>query len=50
MAFDEPGAFPVTRQIFIDEKPDTHAFAHAMLTQTGAQAMAGSASGLQRSA
>jgi hypothetical protein len=50
MAFDNPAEFPVTRQIFIDEKPDTYALANEMLTQTGAEAMSGSASGAERTA
>ena len=40
MAFDAPDAFPVTSQIFIDEKPDTYALAGVTVTMTGAQAMA----------
>jgi hypothetical protein len=44
MAFDEPGAFSVTRQIFMDEKPDTYALANKMVTLTGAAFRATSAS------
>lgn len=40
MAFDDPESFPVTRQIFIDEKPDTYALANSMTTMTGAEVMA----------
>ncbi|MGV6849526.1 MAG: GFA family protein [Marinibacterium sp.] len=37
MAFDEPEAFAVTRQIFIDDKPATYTLANAMQTLTGAE-------------
>ncbi len=35
MAFDTPGLFPVTRQIFVDQKPDTYAL---MLSRVSATA------------
>lgn len=44
MAFDEPGVFAVTRQIFIDEKPATYALAGEMRTLTGTEVLAGRAS------
>jgi hypothetical protein len=44
MAFDDPGVFAVTRQIFIEEKLDTYALANEMLTLTGTQVRAKSAS------
>lgn len=37
MAFDSPGDFAVTRQIFIDEKPATYALAGDLITMTGAE-------------
>jgi hypothetical protein len=43
MAFDRPGDFAVTRQIFIDEKPATYALAGDLVTLTGAEVRATSA-------
>ena len=43
MAFDDPGAFPITRQIYIDEKPDTYALANDIPAYTGAEVRAKSA-------
>ena len=40
MAFDAPGAFPITRQIYIDEKPDTYALAGNIPAFTGAEVRA----------
>ncbi len=40
MAFDDPAAFPVTSQIFIDDKLDTYALANITTTMTGAEVMA----------
>lgn len=36
-AFDDPGAFKFTSQIFVDEKPDTYAFADETINMTGAE-------------
>ena len=48
MAFDEPGAFPVVRQIYIDEKPDTYALAGDIPAFTGAELRARAAHGSAR--
>ncbi|WP_208454441.1 GFA family protein [Jannaschia marina] len=39
-AFDTPGAFPVTRQIFVDDKPDSYALAGDLVSLTGAEVRA----------
>ncbi len=39
-AFDDPGAFPFTSQIFIDEKPASYHFREATTEMTGAQVRA----------
>ena len=44
MAFDRPGDFAVTRQIFIDEKPATYALAGDLVTLSGAEVRTMSAS------
>ncbi len=39
-AFDDPGAFRFTREIFIDEKPGNYAFANETTKMTGAEVVA----------
>jgi hypothetical protein len=39
-AFDDPECFPVTSQIYIDEKPDTYALANIAKSLTGPEVMA----------
>ncbi len=50
MAFDTPEDFPVTTQIYIDEKPDSYALAHVPTSLTGAEAMARFAPGAEAGA
>ena len=39
-AFDDPGAFDLTLEIFIDEKPANYSFANATKKLTGEEVMA----------
>ncbi len=43
-AFDRPGDFAVTREIFVEYKPDTYALAGDLVRMTGAEVRAISAS------